>query len=265
MIKIGYFLRVMISSFEREFKLFIRYPYWLLVSLISPFLWVTLFMLFGSAFASTGDFVGFITIGMIGLMIADISLWGVGLGLRREQMRGTIVSLYSTPANKIAILLGVALESFIELTFVSTIIVTYASLAFNFTAYIADPLAVLLVLMASIFSLIGFGLLFAAITMVVKEPNAIINLVQPVLFIFSGIFFPIDVLPEGAKIISKMIPLTYVMESMRKVFVYGATLSSVSWELIIIVSFGLILNSIGVIAIKAIEKKMLKTGDLGKF
>ncbi len=265
MAHIKYFLRTVYVSFIKELKIFVRYPYWLIVSLISPFLWVTMFMLFGAAFASGKDFVGFITIGMIGLLLADISLWGVGLGLRREQMRGTLLSLYATPASKVAVLLGSAMENFFELAVSSIIILGYASLAFNFTTYITDPIAVFLVVSFTIFALLGFGLLFAAVTMVVKEPNAIINVIQPILFIFAGIFFPISVLPPNARIISDLIPLTYAVIAMRKVFVYGYTTGMILNDIGILTIFGVVLNTLGILALRYIERRALKKGSLGKF
>ncbi|MGQ4891881.1 MAG: ABC transporter permease [Candidatus Njordarchaeia archaeon] len=259
------FLSVVSASFWKELKLFSRYPSWLLVSLISPFLWITLFILFGQAFSVGTDFVGFITIGMLGLDMASQTLWGFGLGLRREQMRGTLLSLYASPSSRIAILLGMALEGILEIIIDAVIIFSYAFLFFNFNIFIADPLAVILVLSLTFFSLLGFGLIFAAVTMIVKEPNALINVIQPILYIFAGVFFPTKVLPPAGQLISKAIPLTYALDAMRKAMIQGYTTLQLIQDMAILGAFGLILTFIGVFVLNLLEKRAMVTGSLAKF
>ena len=258
-------LSITYETFMRELKIFLRYPYWLFVSIVSPFLWVTLFVLFGRAFVASGDVVGFLTIGMVGLELASVALWGVGLGLRREQMRGTLTSLYMTPANKLAIMIGIALENLIEFLLGSLIIVGYAVFAFGLTTKIRDPLAVIIIFAVSYFALLSFGLVLASITMVIKEPNAIINLLQPILFIFSGVFFPIEALPSEARFISYTIPLTYALKGMRKTVLLGYSLSGVLTDIVVLSAFAIILFLLGVISLRYIEKRALMKGTLSKF
>ena len=259
------FLKVVSASFWKELKLFSRYPSWLLVSLISPFLWITLFILFGQAFSVGTDFVGFITIGMVGLDMASQTLWGFGLGLRREQMRGTLLSLYASPSSRIAILLGMALEGILEICIDAIIIFSYAFVFFNFNVFVVDPIAAILVLALTFFSLLGFGLIFAAVTMVVKEPNALINIVQPILYIFAGVFFPVSVLPPLAQSISKAIPLTYALSAMRKVLIHGYTIFQVVDDMVILGLFGFVLSLIGIYVLNFLEKRAMVTGSLAKF
>ena len=263
--KVKWNLQVIYETFLREFKIFLRYPYWLFVSIVSPFLWVTLFVLFSRAFVSSGDIVGFITIGMVGLELAGVALWGVGLGLRREQMRGTLISLYTTPASRLSIMIGISLENLVEFLFGALIIVGYATFAFGLTTRVRDPFAVLLTFILSYLALFAMGLVMASITMVIKEPNALINLTQPILFIFSGVFFPISVLPYEVRIVAYGIPLTYAIGGMRKSLLMGYTFYDLLPDFFALSVFTVVLSLLGVMLLKYIEKRALVKGSLSKF
>lgn len=263
--KLRYDLMVTYQTFIRELKIFLRYPFWLLVSLVTPFLWVTLFVLFGKAFVATGNIVGFITIGMVGLSLADIGLWGVGLGLRREQMRGTLVSLYTSPASRFCLMLGISLENLVEFSFSSIIIIAYAAIAFGLSTMVKDILAVILTFLFSYLAFLGFGITMGAVTLVIKEPNALINIMQPILLIFSGVFFPIDILPETIRLVSMSLPLTYSINAMRKTLLMGYTLPQVLPDLLALALFAVLLISIGSLLVRKVERRTLIKGSLAKF
>jgi ABC-2 type transport system permease protein len=60
----------------------------------------------------------------------------------------------------------------------------------------------------------------------------------------SGVFFPIQQMPWYMQTISKMLPLTYASQALRKVMVLGAGIPAISAELTILIVFGVVMTAI---------------------
>ncbi|MGQ4914561.1 MAG: ABC transporter permease [Candidatus Asgardarchaeia archaeon] len=221
------FFLTMKAVIKREWVLLKRYRVRLLADLIQPFLWVALFVFFGKAFLSgqgdTKTFTNYIILGVVLLMLISSALWGSGLMLRREQLYGTLEAIFISPANRFAMILGYSLFEFVQLLWFIGIAVAFGYFAFGFSVTIADPLAAVLILILTVISLYGFAILFSGITLLVKESNALINMLQPIIYIFCGIFFPVFALPPMLQTISWLIPITYGVMGIELVFVFGAT------------------------------------------
>jgi len=67
----------------------------------------------------------------------------------------------------------------------------------------------------------------------------------PMMFL-SGVFFPIQQMPWYMQDISKVLPLTYATEALRKVMVLGATIPDITTELTILIAFGIVMTAIAV-------------------
>ena len=62
----------------------------------------------------------------------------------------------------------------------------------------------------------------------------------------SGVFFPIQQMPWYMQDISKVLPLTYAVNALRKVMVLGAGIPAISTEVTILIVFGIIMTAIAV-------------------
>jgi ABC-2 type transport system permease protein len=67
----------------------------------------------------------------------------------------------------------------------------------------------------------------------------------PMMFL-SGVFFPIEQMPWFMQSISKVLPLTYVADALRKVMVLGADIPAITTELSILIVFGVVMTAIAV-------------------
>jgi ABC-2 type transport system permease protein len=69
------------------------------------------------------------------------------------------------------------------------------------------------------------------------------TLMFPMMFL-SGVFFPIQQMPWYMQDISKILPLTYASDALRKVMVLGAGVTQISTDLIILIVFGIVMIAI---------------------
>ena len=64
-------------------------------------------------------------------------------------------------------------------------------------------------------SLIGISLISVAVTVVYKSPNIINRSYLMLSSIFSGVAFPVEILPSGLSFISNMLPTTHFLKLFR--------------------------------------------------
>lgn len=62
----------------------------------------------------------------------------------------------------------------------------------------------------------------------------------------SGVFFPIQQMPWYMQMISRVLPLTYATDAMRKVMVLGAGVPAITTELTVLVVFGAVMTAVAV-------------------
>jgi ABC-2 type transport system permease protein len=103
----------------------------------------------------------------------------------------------------------------------SVLIVGIGAIAFGVT--IVGSLAVVagFVVLGSV-TFISLGYVIASFARTEESANALTSIVQFPLMFLSGIFFPIDFMPEFLRPIAAFMPLTYLGDALRQVMVGGA-------------------------------------------
>jgi ABC-2 type transport system permease protein len=87
------------------------------------------------------------------------------------------------------------------------------------------------------------------LTSFAKEQETAVMLMTTIMFpmmFLSGVFFPIEQMPWFMQAISKVLPLTYVADALRKVMVLGADIPMLTNELAILIGFGAVMIAIAV-------------------
>jgi len=67
----------------------------------------------------------------------------------------------------------------------------------------------------------------------------------PMMFM-SGVFFPVNQMPGFMQTVAHALPLTYASQAMRKVMLLGAGVSAIYTEMIILITFGVVMLIIAV-------------------
>ncbi|PMQ01324.1 MAG: ABC transporter [Dictyoglomus sp. NZ13-RE01] len=119
-----------------------------------------------------------------------------------------------TPVNPFIFISGIILGNLLAILFSATLVLLASQLIFsinfsiNWTLYIITTISTILGMMA-----IGIFL-----TAIFKEPNTannVGNLILNIMLFFSGVYFPLDFLPNYLKTFAKFLPLYYVGRSLR--------------------------------------------------
>jgi len=276
---LGSELRALTVMAHKEWTIFRRYPIWVFGFIVWPLIFplgsiFTARALSGpdgaglAAFAArtgTTDYIASIVIGLTLYMWINITLWDVGLQLRNEQMRGTLESNWLCPIWRFSILLGPSLTKLLtSLVFMATAVVEYG--VFFGTWVAGRNIGLLLLIMLLVIpSMYGIGVAFGSLVMRVQEASNMVFLVRGIFMIFTGVSYPLAVMPAWMQSVASWLPLTYAVHALRAVTLGGATLRDIQNDLLMLALFAVSLSVLGYASFRFTEKRARRSGSLGRY
>ena len=82
------------------------------------------------------------------------------------------------------------------------------------------------------FSLVGIGMMAAILPLLYVERGAQMTFVlQSCLLLVSGVYYSVEVLPEWMQVLSKLSPVTYVLDGVRSGLIDGVPISGLLHDL----------------------------------
>ncbi len=258
----------------KDWRQYWRYPLNAVSSVLQPIVWLTPVYFMGLAFsvngkalgfagyAGTTDYISFILIGTVLSNFISAVFWGMGYALKNDMDAGVLESNWLAPISRPILLIGHTITNLIVTTFTSVMMLIIGAALFGFQVN-DRGLAALLVTIPMLLGLYGFGFMFAAVVMVMREANTLTDVGSFLLQIFSGADFPVIVLPRWLLPIALAIPLTYGFDAVRGLLLGTNTLLPIVMEYIIMLVFMVIMIAIGLLAFRRLERYVRQRGTLG--
>ncbi|MDF3067203.1 MAG: multidrug efflux pump, inner rane subunit [Polyangiaceae bacterium] len=184
-------------------------------------------------------YVDFLVPGLIGLNLMGSSMWGIGFNLVLARKRKLLRRYAVTPMRRSHFLLSYFFSRSLFLVMELAVLIGFGRLVFG--TEIQGSIAALLVasvLGASAFAAIGF-LIGARLTST-EVAGGWMNFVQLPMWLLSGSFFSYERFPEWLQLPIRFLPLTAANDSLRRIYNEGAGLSSVGFELVVLLLWSLL-------------------------
>ncbi len=206
--------------FARSMRLSLRQPLWVLIGLLQPILYLTLFgpLLVNIAPASSmGDAWQIFVPGLL----VQLGIFGglfVGFGIIAEWRSGVIDRQLVTPAARSSIIAGRTLRDVVVITVQAIVLVGAAF--FMGLRVPAGALVIGLVLVALLGA--AFSFISNAIGIATKSEDALAPMVNTLalpILLLSGILLPMNLAPQWLQIVSNFNPFKHIVEALRAVFV----------------------------------------------
>ena len=172
---------------------------------------------------TSAGYFGFVVIGLALLRILSSSLSSFAVRLRNEQTSGTLEAMLASPIRASTAILFSAAFDLVRATVFATVMIIVAALAFGLRLD-TNPLGIgvaLVTLAGSLVLFAAIGMLLAAFTVVFKESSAALQLVSTGIAVFSGVYFPLSVFPDGLQAIAELIPVSWAVEVSRSALLSG--------------------------------------------
>src|SRR4030088_866757 len=137
----------------------------------------------------------------------------------------------------------------------AALIFAVVALMFNVDLGHANVLTVLAVIVVGSVSVIGLAIVAAVLPLLFTERGAQMTFViHSSLLLISGVYAPIDVLPNWLQVLSPLSPMTYVLRAVRPGLLEGAPPSAVGGDLLILAAMGVLLIPAGLLVFRAAER-----------
>jgi ABC-2 type transport system permease protein len=161
--------------------------------------------------------------------------------LRRAQLSGVLEAILSTPTRPAAF---VAYDAAFGIVAASTQLFFVLAIG-GFTLGVdfsrTNVLGVVIAVALGLVSLTAFGILAAALTIVLKKGDPIQMVVGGAAAIVSGAFFPVSLFPKPVRVLASLLPTTHALEGARLAFFAGAGFSRIGGSLGILLAMSLVL------------------------
>ncbi len=191
----------------------------------------------------------FMVPGILATLVTMIGGFLSALNIVKEKEAGTIEQINVTPIRKHHFILG----KLIPFWFLGNVVFTLG-LIVSWIIYGIVPAGDLAVLYGFItvylLAILGFGLLISTFCDTQQQAMFIMFFFMMIFILMGGLFTSIDSMPEWAKFISRLNPVSYLISVMRMVILKGSGLNDVLPHLGIVALFALVLNTWAVINYK---------------
>ena len=265
--------RMLWAASLKSLRVYTRYRFNAVMSFLNVIAWLPSLYFLGRSFGpdgriaglatytGTGDYASFLIAGWVLASYVVAAYWGMGLSLFEEMIGGTLEANWLTPAPRWVIVVGQSMRTFVTTTISVAVVLVLARLLLHVPF---DPGAwrALWVLLPAVAGLYGVGFAAAALTLVVKDPAEIIDMLSYGTSVFSGDRFPVAALPEPLLVLSLAFPLTYAFDGLRHAAIGTIPLVPFRLEVTIVVGFLIASALLSSAAFRLADRRVRRLGTL---
>jgi ABC-2 type transport system permease protein len=195
--------------------------------------------------AGHSSYFDFIAPGIMAMTVMMSVMTGLPAAISQEKEVGTLDGMMVAPINRLSIIIGKTLAQTARGLLQGVLILILASVLFGVSIQ-GNILLVFGLLFLGVFSFVGLGVVLTSFAKDQETATMVMmTLMFPMMFL-SGVFFPVQQMPWFMQSISKVLPLTYVADALRKVMVLGAGIPQIATELTVLIAFGVVMIAIAV-------------------
>jgi ABC-2 type transport system permease protein len=195
------------------------------------------------------DYKVFMIPALMVILLTLITGFLPALNIVTEKETGTIEQMNVTPVSKLTFILAKLIPYWIIGLAVLTVCFGIAALVYNIL-----PLGSLLTiyLFSGIYILVvsGLGLVISNYSNTMQQAMFVMFFFMMVLILMSGLFTPINSMPEWAKVITWFNPLKYFIQIMRMVYLKGSVFTDLKPQMLALAGFALFFNTWAVLSYK---------------
>jgi ABC-2 type transport system permease protein len=178
-----------------------------------------------------------------------------------DKWDGTLPLVLATPANRLPLFIGRAMIHVLDGLISAAISFFFAAVLFGVNFAQTNPLALIVAVILTAFTMAGFGLLIGGFCFFFRNPMVFANIFTFILLIFCGVNFPVQSLPAAIQPVSYVFPLTYGLTAARNA-ISGSDLIQIAPTLAQQLAVGLAAMLIGYLLFRSFENNARKTGKM---
>jgi ABC-2 type transport system permease protein len=188
------------------------------------------------------NFRFFIVPGILAFLVTMIGGYMCALNIVKEKEVGTIEQINVTPIKKYQFIIGKLLPFWILGIFVFSVgLFGVARLVYGIIP-VGSLLLLYGFLSVYLVAILGFGLLVSTYSETQQQAMSVAFFFVMIFLLMSGLFTPINSMPNWAKTIAAFNPVSYFIDVMRMIVLKGSNAINIARHFGIISAFALVLN-----------------------
>jgi len=207
-----------------------------------------------SIVSGEGSSFDFLAPGFIAMNVMMSGLTALGAALARERESGTLDGVLMSPISRTSIILGKTISHTIRNLLQGGITIAIAILIFGITIR-GNPFLIVSILILGTISFLGLGIVATAIAKEQESAQLVLGLLQFPMMFLSGVLFPVEQMPSILQTVSKVLPLTYAVDALRKVMILGVGIEAIITPITILIILGVVTMTLGVPLFERAVKK----------
>ena len=201
---------------------------------------------------NTLNYKTFMVPGILVLLVTMLTLFLSSMNIVREKEIGTLEQINVTPIKKYQFIIGKLFPFWILGLIILTVGLLIAKLVFT-TPILGNIGLIYLFTSVYLFVILGIGLIISNFTETQQQAMFIAWFFTVIFILMSGLFTPIESMPQWAQNITLFNPIRYFVEIVRMVLLKGAAFSDISFQFLVIAGYAVILNGIAVWTYKKVS------------
>jgi len=180
-----------------------------------------------------------------------------------ERWEGTLEYTMMAPVRRVSQLLGSTFFAIAWGLIHTTVVLTTLILFFGIDLSRADFLSAGALMLVGSLSIIGIGMMAAALPLLwVERGDQMVFVIQSLLLLISGVYYSVTILPDWMQAIAAVSPATYVLDGIRMALIDGAPITSLFGHLAILGVMAVVFIPLGVLVFGWAERYAKRTGKL---
>lgn len=180
-----------------------------------------------------------------------------------ERWEGTIEYTFMAPIRRSTHMIGTVLFAIVYGVLRTGVILLVVSAFFRVDLSKANFISGAIILLIGSISFVGLGIVAAVLPLMFTERGSqMTRVVEAVLLLVSGVYYPVQVLPGWLQVVARVSPATYVLAGMRDSLMSGTDVFGLASYLIPLLLIGLASIPIGVTIFSWAERTAKRNGTL---
>lgn len=195
------------------------------------------------------DYKVFMVPALMVMLLTMLAGFLPALNIVSEKEAGTIEQINVTPTKRLSFILAKLIPYWVIGLIVLSVCMLLAALVYDITPS-GSLLTIYLFTMVYIFVVSGMGLIVSNYSETMQQAMFVMFFFMMILLLMSGLFTPVDSMPEWTKAITVINPLKYFIQVMRLVYLKGSAFAELVSQFFILCGFAVVLNGWAILSYK---------------
>ncbi|HUV87754.1 MAG TPA: ABC transporter permease [bacterium] len=266
--------RIWVAFVRRDFLNLASYRFSFIMGLASLLFYLLIFFFVGRVFSGLGsmylsryggEYFSFVIVGLAMQTLVGAGLGGLSQVIASEQYVGTLEPMLGRRGGGFRILAAASLSRYIVSSGRFIAYLVLGALVFGVSFRPAGFPLFFAVTALTVAAYFGLGMLSAAFLLVFKQGNPINLFFGQLAALLSGVYFPVEVLPDWLRAVGAFIPLTYALDIGRSAVLGGATPAPAARPMIILGGFAVAALAAGGVGFRWALARAKRDGSLSQY